>query len=215
MFALLFAGLLLPMFSRMIKQSEPVGQLVKLSYSLIIVPGIILVAGCVFYRHQLMELLYHHHVSYSANLFAILMGGFLSISTTYIFGTLLTANGSLKALNIMALLGMIVNVILNLVLIPKYQALGAAVSSLITQTFTALVQVILAIYVFKFNLNYKLLFLLLIFASGVTLFGFIASNLTVNWLISALVFAAASAVLAFALGVIRIKNLYHIIKNRE
>jgi hypothetical protein len=36
------------------------------------------------------------------------MTGFVGISTTYIFGTLLTANGSLKQLNIMALAGMII-----------------------------------------------------------------------------------------------------------
>ncbi len=215
MFSLLFAGLLLPMFSRMIKLSEPIGQLTRLSFTLLMVPAILVVVVSIFFRHHIMELLYHHHVTESANLFAVLMSGYLAISTTYIFGTLLTANGSLKALNYMALAGMVVNVVLNVVLIPRYQAMGAAVSSLITQSLTALIQVILAIRLFKLRLNFKLLILLLIFASGVTLIGFVASHLPINWIISVVLVIVLGGALAFISGVIQPKYLYQILMNRE
>lgn len=212
MFALLFAGLLLPMFSRMIKQKEPIGQLAQLSFILIVVPAIIVAITCAFYSSEIMDLLYHQHISSSATIFAILMFAYIPISTTYIFGTLLTANGSLKQLNIMAACGMTVNIALNLILIPKYQALGSAVASLVTQSLTAFIQVILAIKIFKLRINYKLIVLLLIFATGITLMGIISRDLPYNWLVSVTIMVLISVALAFGIGLIKLKDMYSIIK---
>ncbi len=213
MFSLLFAGLLLPIFSKMIKQKEPVGQLVQLSFILIVIPSIVLSTTCAFYSRELMELLYHHHVESSSILFSILMMGFIPISMTYIFGTLLTANGSLKSLNQMAFAGMVLNVVLNLVLIPRYQALGSAVSSLLTQSITAFIQLVLAFRIFKLHINYKLIILLLIFAAGVILFGVISKDLPYNWMLTMVIMVTLSILWAFSTGLIKIKNIYQIIKN--
>lgn len=212
MFALLFAGLLLPIFSKMIKQKEPIGQLTQLSFILVVVPAVVVAISCAFYSTEIMELLYHQHISSSASIFAILMFGYIPISTTYIFGTLLTANGSLKQLNIMAFFGMLLNILLNLVLIPKFQALGSAISSLSTQSLTAIIQVIIAYKVFNLRINYKLLILLLIFAAGVSLIGLISKDLPYNWIISLIIMVALSLILAFSIGLIKIKDMYKIIK---
>jgi hypothetical protein len=61
-----------------------------------------------------MELLYVGQIQEAQKVFVFLILGLIPISVTYIFGTLLTANGNLKALNLMALTGMIVNISLNL-----------------------------------------------------------------------------------------------------
>ncbi|HAN00749.1 MAG TPA: hypothetical protein DCQ26_19315 [Marinilabiliales bacterium] len=213
MFSLLFAGLLLPMFSKMIKQKEPVGQLVLLSFILIVIPSIILSVTCAFYNNELMVLMYHSHIESSAVIFSILMFGYIPISMTYIFGTLLTANGSLRALNLMALAGMVLNVILNLILIPRYQVLGSAVSSLLTQSITAFIQIVLAFRIFKLHINYKLIILLLIFAAGVVLFGVISKDLPYNWMLTMVLMVTLSIIWAFSTGLIKIKNIYQIIKN--
>lgn len=215
MFALLFAGLLLPIFSKMIKQREPVGQLTQLSIILIVIPAIIIATTSAFYSQQIMDMLYHHHVASSANIFAVLMFGFISIASTYIFGTLLTANGSLKALNLMAFFGMLLNISLNLILIPRYQALGAAITSLITQTFTALIQIIIAFRIFKFHINYKLLILLLIFAAGVPLIGVLSTDLPYNWIVKAAIMVTLSVILAFSIGIIKLKDMIQIIKHEK
>ncbi len=212
MFALLFAGLLLPMFSRMLKLKEAIGQLTKLSFVLIIIPAVIIALSCAFYRHEIMNVLYDNHVENSANIFAILMIGFVFISSTYIFGTLLTANGNLKQLNIMAAMGVILSIVLNLILIPKYQALGSAIASLSTQSFTGLIQIFLVFKVFKLRVNYKLLILLLIFAAGVLIIGVISRDLPYNWMVSLGIMVTLSGVLAFSIGLINLKSIYQIIK---
>ena len=69
------------------------------------------------------------------------------------FGTLLTANGSLKKLNITAMAGIIVNILINIILIPRFQARGAAVTSLCTQSVVSLLQFFIAIRELKVPLR--------------------------------------------------------------
>jgi Na+-driven multidrug efflux pump len=71
------------------------------------------------------------------------------IGLTYIFGTLLTAGGYLKQLNLFAATTLVINVIVNLVLIPRMGAVGSAWASLVAQSFMALVQFVIAIRFFR------------------------------------------------------------------
>lgn len=215
MFAFLFAGLLLPMFSRMIKKKESVNQLTLFSFSLLIIPVTGITFASFFYRTELIDLLYHQHVHTSASIFGILILCFIGISTSYIFGTLLTANGNLKQLNILAVGGVVINIILNLILIPKYFALGSAIASLVTQTFIAAVQVILAKQIFHFSVNWKRIGVLMIFIFGVFAFSSLSVELNYKWIYKFFAILAFSMVLAFLLRLINLKGLYDLIKNGD
>jgi len=211
MFGALFAGLLLPIFARMLKQREPVGQMVKLSYSLIIVPAIVLAISTGFYSNEIMSLLYNSNTAQSSDLLGILMVGFIGIATTYIFGSLLTANGSLRQLNIMAFSGMVINITLNLILIPLYQAHGSAYASLITQLFTGGVQLILAVYILKLKTEWTFIFKILFFV-GITFIGGWISESLDQWGYGYFLMIIASVSFAFLLGLINLKDLYKIIR---
>ncbi|MFV0590056.1 MAG: oligosaccharide flippase family protein [Draconibacterium sp.] len=211
MFGVLFAGLLLPIFSKMIKQKENVGQMVKLSFTLLIVPAIIVAVSSIYYNNQIMSLLYHANTEKSSGILGILMTGFIGIATTYIFGTLLTANGSLKQLNIMALGGMVLNITLNIVLIPKFQAHGSAWASLATQLFTGSTQLVLALVIFRLNPGIKFIFQLLIF-TGIVIVLSILSKKIDNWLWGYAFLITTSIISAVALKLFNLKNLYEIIR---
>jgi O-antigen/teichoic acid export membrane protein len=157
MLGLLFSGLLLPIFSRMLKKQEDISQLLRFSFELIMVPALLGVMLCQFYAPVIMKALYHQHVQVSAGILRLLMIGFTGIATTYIFGTLLTANGNLKSLNLVAMAFMLFNFSLNLMLIPRLKAEGAAITAMLTQIGIALVQVILVVVFFKLKVNYLLL----------------------------------------------------------
>lgn len=212
MIALLFAGLLLPIFSKMLKNSESVEKLVKLSFTLLFTGAVIVAFSSAFYSYELMDLLYTGHKQESANIYKILMFGFIAISTTYVFGTLLTANGSLKQLNIIAGTGMIINILLNLYLIPKFMAIGSAWASLFTQFLTVAIQVILVVRLFKFRINHKYLLTLLIYLIGVILIGYGSEFLSPNWIINISLMVVCSVALAMISKLINIKSLLEIIK---
>jgi O-antigen/teichoic acid export membrane protein len=69
---------------------------------------------------------------------------------------LLTANGSLNQLNKLALIGVVINVLLNYFLIQSYGIVGAAYATLTTQLLSALAQIILAYRIFNLRFSRRI-----------------------------------------------------------
>lgn len=215
MIAYLFSVLLLPIFSKLLKQKQSVVHIVSLSFTLLMIISVIVAFGSFFYSSEIMSLLYKSHVEESAKVFRLLMLGYIAISTTYVFGTLLTAHGSLTLLNFVAAGGMLINFFLNLVLVPKFLALGSAWSSLITQFVTAIVQVILAQWIFRFKPDYRYLASLLLFVAGVFLLNYFSKNLTGQWFLNFIIMCTGSLALATILKLFNIKAFAQILVNRD
>lgn len=221
MIAYLFSVLLLPMFSRMLKYKESVEQLVKLSFTLLITVAVVVAVGCVFYRNEIMGLLYgKEHLGSVTTVFPLLMSCFVAISTTYVFGSLLTANGNLRELNIMAFCGMIINVTLNLIFIKAVamEATGTAIASLTTQMLTAITQVLIVRAKFRFRVNYRLLTTLFVYIAGVVAIAnfchsyMLRPQTNSGWVLGFVIMGAASLAWAFAIRLISIKGMFRILK---
>ena len=165
MLGFLFAGLLLPMFSRMLRQGDDVAPLTGLAFRLILSGSIAVAVVCSLEARTVMDLRYSAHTAESSGAFSVLVWCFVGVCTTYIFGTLLTAGGELRMLNWMAAGGMVLNIGLNIVLIPKWHALGAAWASLITQGLTALVQLGMATKRYRLGSGLKEAFRIIGFAA--------------------------------------------------
>ena len=149
MFGMIFAGLLFPLLSKQLKDSIPaVLELVKTSANLLLSGVIIIIFVTCFNSAYILGLIYTNFQE-AIGPFQFLMLGFFPICMNFIFGTLLTANGSLKVLNLISLGGIIANVCINLVLIPDYGALGAAIATFCTQFVTAILQYIYCVRKFK------------------------------------------------------------------
>lgn len=144
MIAYLFSVILLPLFSKMLKNREDVSAIVKSSFSLLFMFAVTAVVILEVFRIPILDLLYEEHVDESAAVFRFLIPCIIPISMTYIFGTLLTANGDMKMLNITAAVGIVVNVAVNLFLIPRMHAVGASIASLSTQSVVCVSQLIIA-----------------------------------------------------------------------
>lgn len=215
MIAYLFSVLLLPMFSQMIKQKKPLEELVELAFSFIAVPAIMLIAAGVVFKEELMGLLYVAHIEETSLVFSVLINSFLAISSVYIFGTLLTANGNLKVLNTIALGGMVLNILLNLLLIPRYKALGAAASSLITQYITAGAQIYLAHYIFRFRLRWLLATRYAIFVAFTFGLFELFSHFSAHFLWKVVLAGLSCFLMALLLKLIRPLELFKLLKYGE
>jgi len=214
-FSLLFATLLLPIFSKMIKNKENVSELVTFSFFLLIAPAIIFVVSSIFYNEQIISLLYKEHIETSAKVFSVLIVSFIPISTTYIFGTLLTANGSLKQLNIIALIGVIISITLNLILIPLNQAKGAALTALITQSVTAILQFALAIYMFKISFTLRKILSIIVFLGTFITSAYFINQIEYQWGLRFFATLGTGVILAFALRLMNVKTIFRLLKGYE
>ena len=207
-FAYLFPVLLLPLFSKMLKNRENINELVSLSSSLMLLPFLSIAVSCSVFGAQIMEMLYHEPEA--GALFSVLIFGIVGISITYLYGTLLTANGNLKYLNIMAATTVAMNITLNLILIPRFKAQGAAWASLITQSLSALVQMLLAYHILKLKWAssriFKIILWFLLMAVGVYL---IKQNVR-NWFIGFIGIPMLGIFLLMATQLLKIKELINL-----
>ncbi|MDH4471588.1 MAG: oligosaccharide flippase family protein [Fluviicola sp.] len=146
MFGILFGGILLPIFSRLLKEKESVSGIMTNAFNLLISAGLLMVVLSIGTREILFDALYKDATQMTYDSWIFLSISFLPMCFTLVFGTLLTANGSLRQLNIMAIIALSINVILNIILIPILGAKGAAITTLTAQTVFGVLQWILVRY---------------------------------------------------------------------
>ena len=226
-FAYLFAVLLLPLFSKMIKEKQAIGRLLRLSFSIIISGSLIIAITAFFFDKELMLLMYVPHgvesaadfqlrIRESAQVFRVLMFSFVAISSNYIFGTLLTANNNLKQLNIIAFVGMISNILMNLILIPRFQALGSSYASLTAQGLTAVLNIMVAVRVFHFRFDIKLvlriLFTVVLTAATAWM---LKSCSSLAWPVSISITLVSGLIYAFLLKLLDINDMISILKENN
>ena len=213
MLAYLFAALLLPILSRMLKKGECVHEMVNFSFKTLMAFALVISVFCCFFSYEIMDFRYSTYIMEASSVFTILMICFICVSSTYIYGTLLTANGNLFYLNLVAALGVVLNIILNIVLIPQYYAFGSALASLLTQFLTGVAQILLCIYIFKFSFLNTMLRVLL-FLLGLLIFTYCLKLIETNLYYKLFIYLSFSLLWIFVTRLMKISDFNMLIKNR-
>ena len=222
----LFAIMLLPMFAATLKNKLELNNLVKTSFNVIVAMAGIVLVQCVFFDREIMQMMYNPEeaeteaayllrIGQYAKVFPILMGSFFCLSTTYVFGTLLTANGSLKQLNLVAAAGVVINILLNLIVIPRFYAVGAACTSLCVQTVTAFLQYVLAKCILKLEIGSRYWLHILLFAATITLVTFLVKQVNLNWIIGFIIAFVINCSAIFFTRLLRFKEIVALVLPKE
>ena len=222
----LFAIMLLPMFAATLKNKLELNNLVRTSFNVIVTMAGIVLIMCVFYREEIMLMMYNPEeaeteaaylmrIGQYAKVFPLLMGSFFCLSTTYVFGTLLTANGSLKQLNLVAAAGVVINILLNLIVIPRFQSVGAACTSLSVQAVTACLQYFLAKRILRIEMGGKYWLHILLFAATITLVTFLIKQLNINWMLGFGITFAVNCGMIFLTRLLSLKEILTLVLPKE
>jgi O-antigen/teichoic acid export membrane protein len=221
MFAMVFAGLLFPMFSKMITVNpQEIKPLVSQASRLLLGSSIAFIVFSYLQGGLLMDLIYAHPAVDSGIILFLLSIAFFGMASNLIYGSLLTANGSLKALNIISFCGLVFNVMMNLLLIPKVLNGGAVVVAAVaalTQILVALAQAIYCKHLFNLPFvdrqfyKYPLLTYLLMVWYVLVYFSPLG-NLNLIWIF--LLDVIVSLALLFALKFIDFKELIALVQKR-
>ncbi len=214
----LFNVILLPLFATMIKQEEDVHGLVKQSLGLIISMTALISVLCIFYSKDIMHILYgmqdyetvevfNKRIEESSHIFQVLMTSFVFISISYIFNTLLTANGSLRILNIVAASAVLINIVLNFIFIPNFKAIGAAYTSLCVHGTACVIQYYIAKNKFSLKINLYFWIRVLIYIVGIISATFVTTKLNLTWYFSFLIALIAGVGLAAITRLLDLKDL--------
>ena len=221
MFGLMFATMLLPLFGRMLAQKHEVHSIVRVCVNMMLPMSVMVAVASGFFSADIMNLLYkgcannpeaapQYHM-----VFALLMASFPAWCMMYIYSTLLTANGSLKYLNMIAFAGVAVNLTLNFMLIPGMHAVGGAITSLTTQSLLAIIFMIVAWRTVKLPVSPKWLLALALFVSlSLSLAWTVRHFLPAHWVVQLVVFGTISIVSMFVLRFVSVRSLMAL-KSRE
>jgi len=215
MLGMIFAGLLFPVFSRMIHQrSHELSELVQVSGKLLIGGAIGIMFVSMYNGPLLLQFIYGDKVDgQSITVFVYLMIAFMAMSFNFIFGTLLTAGGFLRALNLSALVGVLVSVCFNIFLIPLYGAVGCAIAALITQVVVSFILVLISAKKLRIYFSVKSLLAFIGFTSSL-----FAIKMTLNLGSSIqkfLVDVLIVVVFAFLFSIVDLKSLRKIWQLKE
>jgi O-antigen/teichoic acid export membrane protein len=215
MIAILFSGLLYPIFSRLIKDKKSVEPMVKTGFKLLVFPAFAFAVVVYVFSMPLMELLYLQHAAFAGKLLGLLLISFVASCITYVCGTLLTANGNIQLLNKIAAIAVIFNVLSNLIFIPEYGAIACAWNAMLSFGFVALAHLYYATKVF--SLKIKMLTVIKLFIA--LLLSYLTSQLLANYHLPALWSITIALLLAILflsiLRLISFKQLNNIIKAEE
>jgi O-antigen/teichoic acid export membrane protein len=136
----LFAGLLLPLFTKSIQQLDMTAKLADIAIRLLWTMMIPLAFSFSIFSAGIIPLLYKNATGEMIFTFSIAILTIIPISGNYIYGTLLTASGSLWPMNRIFVLIFCLNLVLIMLLLPLLSIPGVALASFITQTVTFIMQ---------------------------------------------------------------------------
>lgn len=140
MIGYLSGTLLLPMFARLLKSSEELKKLYMLSFNLLMVFTLIVTISLFFYRQEIMTLLYKNANAEWGDTFGLLLFSFIGTTLAYVSGCHLMACGKVTKMLRVFIIAIVINVGLNLILIPIFHVRAAAFVAAITQILILLIQ---------------------------------------------------------------------------
>lgn len=197
-FGIMFAGMLMPIFSRMFAQQENIAPTVRTSVNIMMPISFVAAITAMFFGNELMQFLYHKASTVGdGKLFALLMWSFPAYCLMYIYSTLLTAKGKIHLLNKISVVIVAINLLLHYVLITQYQAVGAAITVVITEWLVAVLVIYFAHRQCSLPHNYKWLVMHLGFVMTVLLLGFMVTLLPLSWMTQLGILLMGSLLLLF------------------
>jgi O-antigen/teichoic acid export membrane protein len=218
----LFAGILLPLFGRMLAQKESVQPLVRLSVNLLLPVAITAMIIAFFFGEQIMHMQLKGMASeydskifaYDGKVFTLLMAAFPGYCIGYVYATLLTANGNIKSLIGVSIIAVILNLVLNFILVPLYGAWGGALTCCITQCFLSVANILLAkkILRLKADWNWVLrypVFMLIIFGCC-----YLMSKSDLGFWMQLFIIAGVAGVSMFICGFLPFRKIKELLLNK-
>lgn len=208
MFAMLFGTLLLPLFSKLLKDKGESKRLLKVASKLLIWGAIAISFIACFNAEMILHTLYDEVAANGVLLVQVQFITFVWMCGTVIYGTYLTAVGDMRLLNQIGLVGLIVNLLLNIGLIPQYGALGAAIATAFTQAAVTTIQFWKVKSHLKVSISFMNVAILLIYIGVLFILGCMISGQPFGLLL----YAGICFALLFVFKVIDVKGFIALIK---
>lgn len=214
MIAYLFSPLLIPMYARLMNDRKETIQLIRLSSGIMIcMTGFIGMTGF-WWGAPIMTMLYKNVDETWILTFRLLILSNIPIGLMYIFSSYLTAVAELRKQNILFIIAVVISISLNLYMIPIYGTVGAAITALITQTFTSAGLVLLGQLQLKEKVDLQRLFNVGIFFVILIAAGWILQSTSFPWPYEIILFLFVAVFSGFLFKLLQWDSFRQLIRKR-
>ena len=206
MIGYLAAAFLVPFIARHQHEKHTLSDTLLNVQHLLLIAGIGVAAFAIVFPSWIQLLLYHTNESFNSVVIQCCLAVLPAYFITHIYGSVLTATGMLSTFIKILIISVIVNIGLNLFLIPALGALGCCIAALVSQYFCAVACYISATYKLNLTLPPKSILQYLLIAAVLLLLLFTGKMAMLNvWLILVVAAAGMLCLLAFKFQVFKNK----------
>jgi len=129
----LATAFLLPYIAKRWSSNEDISEVVLTGRHFLIMLSIGTGVVALFLGDWIQQLLYHHNDDRAVDVLKLCLPSLIGYSLTQVYGTVLTATGHIKSFCRIVAVFAAINIILNIIVIPRYGAIGCCITALFTQ----------------------------------------------------------------------------------
>jgi O-antigen/teichoic acid export membrane protein len=210
----LIASFFMPFVARLWSEGKPLKGTILQTRHLQVMFAITVVIMTVMLAPWLQKILYHRDDLYGVLVLRWCLPALLGYALVQVYGTVMTATGSIVAFCYLNVSVVVLNVLMNVILIPGYGAFGCCISALCSQLLLGLATMIFVHR--KLNIVIDRRSLLLYLVNGLLLWGVIAGLLKASvspWSLLA-VGALITFVFMWLTKMISLNNWFNILKKQ-
>jgi O-antigen/teichoic acid export membrane protein len=194
----LVAAFLLPYLARQWNDRQNVDSVVLQCRHVLMMTAAGITAVALVFSGWIEQVLYDHPEDYASEVLCLCLPAITGYFLTHVYGTVLTATGRIRSFCYIVFAGFLLNIIMNLFLIPILGAKGSCLSALISQN--AVGVFLLAYSRQKIETPLQVRSLLIYIFTGLGLFGFLSLGANTDFPEWILVMAAAISIVAIMIG---------------
>jgi O-antigen/teichoic acid export membrane protein len=128
----------MPFIARLWSERQPLEKTILQTRHLLLMFAVTIASIAIVLAPWLQKILYHRDDVYSVKVLRWCLPVLIGYSFVQVYGTVMTATGSVVAFCYLNLAAVLINITLNLFLIPSYGAFGCCISALCSQAFLAI-----------------------------------------------------------------------------
>ena len=198
MIGFLVASFLLPFIARQWGRQNDIHEVVLTSRHLLMLFSLVIMVTTIFLAPWLQQLLYHNADEKAIAVLQWCLPALAGYSLVQIYGTVMTATGQVVQFCIIIAGAVVLNIVLNLFLIPGWGAKGCCIAALISQGLCGITTMVYVQKRIQINIHLRSLLMYIFIAAILCIVYFYCTDIVSNkWLL-----IAAAALITLVLAII-------------
>ncbi|MBL0336582.1 MAG: polysaccharide biosynthesis C-terminal domain-containing protein [Chitinophagaceae bacterium] len=203
----LIASFLLPYIAKLKSENKNYDGVVLNARHLLVMVSLWVTAIAVFISPAIIHLLYRQQGEDAIPVMQYCLPVLMAYSITQVYGTVLTASGRIREFCVIVLVSVVINIILNLWLIPAYGAKGSAIAALVSQGICGIACMVGAVHWEKLKTGWRSMGVYLFMAILLYFYFSGTSSWNINRLLIALMALPIMGIIAVITGLLNLSQL--------